>query len=217
MELYLDTAKIEEIEEGVELGIISGVTTNPSLLAKANPAAPIEHLKKICNIVNGPVSAEIISTNYRDMISEGLKISKISEKIVVKIPITEDGLKATKVLSKENIAVNMTLVFSESQAILASLVNAAYISPFIGRLDDISYNGMKLVKSISEILKATNSKSKIIAASIRHPLHVVQAAKAGAHIATVPFKTMKQLVKHPLTDIGIAKFLSDSKGISIVS
>ncbi|AEE14799.1 transaldolase [Thermodesulfobium narugense DSM 14796] len=217
MELYLDTAKIEEIEEGVELGIISGVTTNPSLLAKANPTAPIEHLKKICSIVNGPVSAEVVSTNYKDMVSEGLKISKISENIVVKIPITEDGLKATKVLSKENVPVNMTLIFSESQAILASLVGAAYISPFIGRLDDISYDGMKLVKSISEILKTTNSKSKIIAASVRHPLHVVEAAKLGAHIATVPFKTLKQLVKHPLTDIGLEKFLSDSRGISIVS
>lgn len=216
MELYLDTAKIEEIEEGVELGVVSGVTTNPSLLAKANPSAPIEHLKKICSIVNGPVSAEVVSTNFKDMISEGLKIAKIAENIVVKIPITEDGLKATKVLSKENIAVNMTLIFSESQAILASLVGAAYISPFIGRLDDISYDGINLVKSISEILNITNSKSKIIAASVRHPLHVVQAAKAGAHIATVPFKTIKQLVQNPLTDIGLEKFLKDSKGISIV-
>jgi len=216
LELYLDTAKIEEIEEGVELGIISGVTTNPSLLAKANPSAPIDHLKKICSIVNGPVSAEVVSTNFKDMVSEGLKIAKIAENIVIKIPITEDGLKATKILSKENITVNMTLVFSESQAILASIVGATYISPFIGRLDDISYNGMNLVRSISEILKITGSKSKIIAASIRHPLHVVEAAKAGAHIATVPFKTLKQLVQHPLTDIGLEKFLKDSKGLSIV-
>jgi transaldolase len=216
LELYLDTAKIEEIEEGVELGIISGVTTNPSLLAKANPSAPIDHLKKICSIVNGPVSAEVVSTNFKDMVSEGLKIAKIAENIVIKIPITEDGLKATKILSKENIPVNMTLVFSESQAILASIVGAVYISPFIGRLDDISYNGMNLVRSISEILKITGSKSKIIAASIRHPLHVVEAAKAGAHIATVPFKTLKQLVQHPLTDIGLEKFLKDSKGLSIV-
>lgn len=208
MKLFLDTANIEEIREGASLGIVDGVTTNPSLVAKEG--RNLEELaREICDLVNGPVSLEVVSTEARVMIEEARRLSKIHPHVVVKLPMIREGLKALKVVSAEGIRVNVTLVFSPSQALLAAK-NGAYIaSPFVGRLDDISSDGMDLIADILQIYDNYGFDTQVLVASIRHPIHVVQAAKMGAHIATMPYKVMAQLLKHPLTDIGLEKFLAD--------
>ncbi|MDI6601625.1 MAG: fructose-6-phosphate aldolase [Thermoanaerobacteraceae bacterium] len=213
MELFIDTANLDEIRKAAEMGIISGVTTNPTLVAKEGKRDLKDLIAEIASIVNGPISAEVISTESEGMIKEGRELSKIHPNIVVKIPMTEEGLKAVKVLSSEGINTNMTLIFSANQALLAARVGATYASPFVGRLDDIGFDGMKLVSDIMEIYNTYGIETKVIAASIRHPLHVTQAALAGADIATVPYKVLLQMVKHPLTDAGLEKFLSDYKSI----
>lgn len=208
MKLFLDTANIEEIREGASLGIVDGVTTNPSLVAKEGRSLE-ELAREICDLVNGPVSLEVVSTEARAMIEEARRLSKIHPHVVVKLPMIREGLKALKVVSAEGIRVNVTLVFSPSQALLAAK-NGAYIaSPFVGRLDDISSDGMELIADILQIYDNYGFDTQVLVASIRHPIHVVQAAKMGAHIATMPYKVMEQLLKHPLTDIGLEKFLAD--------
>ena len=208
MKFFIDTANTKEIKEAWDLGVIDGVTTNPSLISKENKK-PRELLKEICEIVDGPVSAEAVSLKAEEMIEEAKELSKIHKNIVVKIPMTRDGLKATKKLSELKIKINVTLIFSPSQALLAAKAGATYVSPFVGRLDDISHYGMEIVNQILEIYDNYNFDTEIIVASIRNPLHVVEAARMGAHVATIPFSVIEQLLKHPLTDIGIAKFLKD--------
>jgi transaldolase len=212
MKFFIDTANLDEIKKAYELGLVDGVTTNPSLNAQAGVrdiAAFHEQIRQICEIVQAPVSAEVLSTASGDMISEANQLAKIHEHVVVKIPMTSNGLKATHVLSREGIRVNVTLIFQPVQALLAAKAGAAYVSPFIGRLDDISQNGMELVEQIMAIFNNYGYESEVIVASVRHPLHVLEAALAGADIATVPYKVLMQLIKHPLTDIGLAKFLED--------
>lgn len=208
MKIFLDTANIEEIKRINEYGILDGVTTNPSLLTKEGDD-PISVIKNICKIVNGPVSVEVTSTVAGEMIEEAKRIVKMDEKIVVKVPMTPEGLKAVKVLSQEGTKTNMTLIFSPLQALLAMKVGATFVSPFIGRLDDISHYGMEIVTHISRIIENYGFKTEIIVASIRHPIHVLEAALSGAHIATIPFKVLEQMFKHPLTDIGLDNFLKD--------
>ncbi|MBI4680380.1 MAG: fructose-6-phosphate aldolase [Nitrospirae bacterium] len=208
MKFFIDTANTKEIKEAWDLGVIDGVTTNPSLISKENKK-PRELLKEICEIVDGPVSAEAVSLKAEEMIEEAKELSKIHKNIVVKIPMTRDGLKATKKLSELKIKINVTLIFSPSQALLAAKAGATYVSPFVGRLDDISHYGMEIVNQILEIYDNYNFDTEIIVASIRNPLHVVEAARMGAHVATIPFAVIEQLLKHPLTDIGIEKFLKD--------
>lgn len=208
MKFFLDTADIKEIESACQTGIIDGVTTNPSLLSQ-EAKDPIEHVKKIVDIVRGPVSVEVTATKKEEMISQGRALSEISPYIVVKIPMTEDGISATYELAKEGIKVNMTLIFSPSQSILAMKAGAEYISPFVGRLDDISHNGMSLIEDIVKIKKNYNFSSKVLVASIRNPNHVIEAGKIGADVVTLPPKVFWQLFKHPLTDIGLKKFLDD--------
>lgn len=208
MKFFIDTANIDEIKKANSLGVIDGVTTNPTLLAKEK-REPMGLLKEICNIVNGPVSAEAVSTRAEDIIKEARELSKIAPNIVVKIPMTEDGLRAVKQLSSEGIKTNVTLIFSPSQALLAAKAGATYVSPFVGRLDDISHRGMDLVADIMAIYENYLFETEVIVASIRNPLHVVEAAKIGAHIATIPYGVITQLLKHPLTDIGIERFLKD--------
>lgn len=212
MLIFIDTANVKEIKEAITLGIIDGVTTNPTLIAKENRPAR-ELLKEICALVAGPVSAEAISQDSQGMVKEARELSKIAKNIVVKIPLTKEGLKAVKILSSEGIKTNVTLCFSPSQALLVAKLGADYISPFIGRLDDISEVGMDLIRDIKTIYNNYGFKTKIIVASIRNPLHVVDAAKIGVDIATVPFAVIEQLLKHPLTDIGIQRFLDDYKKI----
>lgn len=208
MKFFIDTANIEEIKRASAIGVIDGVTTNPTLLAKEK-REPIGLLKEICSIVNGPVSAEVLSTRAEDMVKEARELSKIAPNIVVKIPMTEEGLRAVKQLSSEGIKTNVTLVFSPSQALLAAKAGATYVSPFVGRLDDISHRGMELIADIIAIYKNYSFTTEVIVASIRNPLHVVEAAKIGAPIATIPYSVITQLLKHPLTDIGIQRFLQD--------
>jgi transaldolase len=210
MKFFIDTANVKEIREAASLGVVDGVTTNPSLIAKEGRDFK-EVISEICSIVDGPISAEAVSLEAGAMIAEGTELAKIHKNIVVKLPMTKDGLKATKVLAEKGIKVNMTLVFSPSQALLAAKVGAGYVSPFVGRLDDISHYGMDLVSQIVTIFDNYGFETEVIVASIRNPLHVVDAALAGAHIATIPFGVIDQLVKHPLTDIGIEKFLADWK------
>ncbi len=212
MMIFIDTANVNEIKEALSWGAIDGVTTNPTLVSRENRPAK-ELLKQICSIINGPVSAEVISQDSKGMIEEARQLSKIAKNIVVKIPLIKEGLKAVRVLSKEDIKTNVTLCFSSSQALLAAKAGADYISPFIGRLDDISHVGMDLVGQIRQIYSNYGFKTKIIVASIRNPLHVVDAALIGADIATIPFKVIEQLIKHPLTDIGVERFLEDYKKI----
>jgi transaldolase len=212
VKIFIDTANIGEIKEAVKLGVIDGVTTNPTLIAKENRPAK-DLLKEICALVSGPVSAEAISLEAEGMIEEARQLSQIAKNIVIKIPLVKAGLKAVKVLSGEGIKTNVTLCFSASQALLVAKCGADYISPFIGRLDDISAKGMDLIKDIKTIYNNYGFKTKIIVASIRNPLHVVDAALLGADIATVPFSVIEQLLKHPLTDIGIQRFLEDYKKI----
>lgn len=208
MKFFIDTANIQEIKKAWELGVIDGVTTNPSLISKEGKE-PIALLKEICNIVNGPVSTEAVSLKADEMVREAESLAKIHENIVIKIPMTEDGLRAVKQLSGMGIKTNVTLVFSPSQALLAAKAGATYVSPFVGRLDDISHFGMGVVSEIIEIYENYMFNTEVIVASVRNPLHVVEAAKIGAHIATIPYSVIIQLLKHPLTDIGIERFLKD--------
>lgn len=208
MRLFIDTANIEEIKEAVSLGVISGVTTNPSLIAKEGRDF-LEVLKEILSIVDGPVSAEVTGSKKEEMVEEAVSLSRLHKNVVIKIPMCEEGLKAIKTLSGMGIRTNATLIFSPSQALLAARAGASYVSPFIGRMDDISNEGLNLLSDIVRIFKNYSFPTEIIAASIRHPMHVVEAAKIGADIATVPYSVLIQMVKHPLTDIGIAKFLKD--------
>ncbi|MDD4894308.1 MAG: fructose-6-phosphate aldolase [Candidatus Omnitrophica bacterium] len=212
MKIFIDTANVKEIKEAAALGVIDGVTTNPTLVAKeGRPAA--ELLKEICSLVDGPVSAEVIGLESEAMVGEALELSKIAKNIVIKIPLVKEGLKAVKILSAKGIKTNVTLCFSASQALLAAKAGAGYISPFIGRLDDISQSGMDLIRDIKQIYTNYGFKTEIIVASVRNPMHVVDSAKIGADIATVPFAVIEQLIKHPLTDIGIQRFLEDYKKI----
>lgn len=208
MLFFLDSANIEEIKQANELGVIAGVTTNPSLIAKEGRNFE-QVVREIVTIVDGPISAEVVSLESSKMVEEARELAKIHPNIVIKIPIMAEGLKATKILSQENIKVNMTLIFSTNQALLAARAGAAFVSPFVGRLDDISHDGMGLIEEIALIFKNYHIETQIIAASIRHPQHVSKAALLGADIATIPFKVIMQLVKHPLTDAGIEKFLAD--------
>ncbi|MDD2688561.1 MAG: fructose-6-phosphate aldolase [Candidatus Omnitrophica bacterium] len=212
MKLFIDTANLKEIKEAGSLGVIDGVTTNPSLIARENRAA-VDLLKEICALVSGPVSAEVISLDTAGMIKEARELSKIAKNIVIKIPLTKEGLKAVKILSGEGVKINVTLCFSATQALLAAKAGADYVSPFIGRLDDIAQAGIDLIRDIKQIYSNYNFKTEIIVASVRNPLHVVDAALIGADIATVPFAVIEQLIKHPLTDAGIQKFLEDHKKI----
>jgi len=213
MKLFLDTANIDEIKEAVDWGVISGVTTNPSLAAKENQDF-IKSLITICEMVDGPVSAEVISLEYEGMLKEARKLAGVHSNVVVKIPIVPEGMKAVKTLSAEGIKVNVTLVFSANQALLAARAGAAFISPFLGRLDDIGHTGVELVHDIVNIIDLHNLDSEVIAASIRHTEHVPAVALAGAHIATMPYKVLKQMFKHPLTDQGIESFLNDWKKLN---
>ncbi|HMK61804.1 MAG TPA: fructose-6-phosphate aldolase [Dissulfurispiraceae bacterium] len=208
MKFFIDTANIEEIRKAWELGVIDGVTTNPSLISKEKKE-PVALFKEICSIVDGPISAEVIGTKADEMVREAEELAKIHENIVVKIPMIEDGLKAVKRLTASGIKTNVTLIFSPSQALLAAKAGATYVSPFVGRLDDISHTGMDIVADIQTIYENYMFDTEIIVASIRNPLHVVEAARIGADIATIPYSVIGQLIKHPLTDIGLEKFLKD--------
>jgi transaldolase len=208
MKFFLDTANLAEIKEVAGWGILDGVTTNPSLVAKENVKFE-DLIKEICRIVPGPVSVECVSTRAEEIITEAREVAKLAPNIAVKIPICLDGLKATRILSQEGISVNTTLIFSPTQALLAAKAGSRYVSPFIGRLDDISHDGMELVEQILVILDNYGLETEVIVASIRHPRHVVEAALLGADIATAPYAVMEKLVKHPLTDIGMERFLQD--------
>ncbi|CAB3287364.1 putative transaldolase [Methanocaldococcus lauensis] len=208
MKFFLDTANVDEIKKYAELGLVDGVTTNPTLVAKERRDF-YEVVKEICEIVDGPVSAEVISTDAEGMVKEARELAKISDNIVIKIPMTKDGMKAVKILSAEGIKTNVTLVFSPLQALLAAKAGATYVSPFVGRLDDIGHVGMKLVEDVVKIYKNYDIKTEVIVASVRHPWHVLEAAKIGADIATIPPSVMDKLFNHPLTDIGLERFLKD--------
>ena len=214
MELFIDTADFKEIEEAASWGIISGVTTNPSLIAKEGKVDFKTMIQRICNLVQGPVSAEVVSMDTEGMLKEARDIATWSPHVVVKIPMTWDGVRAVKVLSREGVKTNVTLVFSPNQALLAGLVGATYASPFLGRLDDAGHDGMAVVGEIVEIYRKQGIQTKVLAASIRHPLHLVQAAKIGADVATVPFKILKMMAHHPLTDSGLERFLADWKKVT---
>ena len=209
MKFFIDTANLNEIREAAELGLIDGVTTNPSLIAKEGEIEFKQHIAAICEIVQGDVSVEVTSLDTEGMLREGRDYARIAPNVVVKCPLTRDGLKATRRLTDEGTKVNVTLCFSAAQAILAAKAGAAYISPFIGRLDDIGQNGLELLSEIVEIYGNYSWKTEVLAASIRHPIHIVEAARMGAHVATIPFKVIEQLIKHPLTDKGLEQFLAD--------
>ena len=208
MKFFLDTANVKEIQEAASLGLLDGVTTNPSLVAKEGRIFK-EVLVEICNIVDGPISAEVVSLEADAMVKEGKELAKIHKNIVVKVPLIAEGLKATKRMAAEGIKVNVTLCFSPTQALLAAKAGAWCVSPFIGRLDDISSNGMELIRQILTIYRNYDFKTQVLVASVRHPQHVVEAALAGGHICTMPFSIFQQMVKHPLTDSGLKKFLAD--------
>lgn len=208
MKFFLDTANLEELKKGAAWGIVDGVTTNPSLIAKEG--VPIEEqIRKICDIVDGDISAEVVSIDSKEMIEEGRKLAKIHKNIVVKVPLIREGIKAAKALSSEGIRLNVTLCFSAAQALLAAKAGAYIISPFIGRVDDVGWPGMELIHDIVQIYSNFDYETQVLAASIRGPLHVIEAAKAGAHIGTMPFKVLDQLFNHPLTDKGLEQFLAD--------
>ncbi len=210
MKLFIDTANVDEIRAANELGVICGVTTNPSLIAREGKVFE-NVIAEITSIVDGPISAEVVALDAEGMVKEARELVKIHKNIVIKIPMTEEGLKAVKILSAEKVRTNVTLIFSAAQALLAARAGASYVSPFVGRLDDISDNGIDLVSDIAQIFEIHEIKTEIIAASIRGPQDVTDAAKCGAHIATVPYKVIQQMMKHPLTDIGIQKFMDDWK------
>ena len=214
MRFFIDTANIEEIKEANELGVICGVTTNPSLIAKEGRDF-IEVVKEISTIVDGPISAEVISLDHKGMVEEADKLSKIHKNVVIKLPMTLEGLKATKILSQKGIKTNVTLIFSATQALLAARAGATYVSPFVGRLDDIGQDGLSLIEEIVDIFNVNAIETEIIVASVRNPIHVAQAARMGADIATVPYKVITQMTKHPLTDKGIENFLKDWEGASL--
>jgi len=208
MKFFLDTANLDELKKGAGWGIVDGVTTNPSLIAKEG--RPLEdQVRLICDVVDGDISAEVVSTEANGMITEGRGLAKIHKNIVVKCPLTRDGIKATSVLSKEGIRVNVTLCFTAGQALLAAKAGAYIISPFVGRLDDIGYTGMDLIRTITQIYRNYGYKTQVLAASLRSPIHVIESALAGAHIGTMPFKVLDQLFNHPLTDKGLEQFLKD--------
>ena len=214
MKFFIDTANLEQITEAQNLGILDGVTTNPSLMAKEGITGDsniISHYKKICKIVDGDVSAEVISTEFDGMVNEGNRLSKISDQIVVKIPMTKNGVKALKYFSNNNIKTNCTLIFSPGQALLAAKAGANYVSPFIGRLDDISTDGLSLISEIRQIFDNYNFKTKILSASIRHNMHIIDCAKIGSDVVTAPLSSIIGLLNHPLTDSGLKKFLDDHK------
>ena len=208
MQLFLDTANVEEIKEALTWGVISGVTTNPSLVAKEKRDFKVL-VKEICDMVPGPVSAEVISLDSQEMITEARELARVASNVVVKIPMCIEGLKAVKVLSQEGIKTNVTLVFSANQGLLAALAGATYVSPFVGRLDDVGNEGMAVVEDLVILIENYNLPTKVIAASIRHPMHVLEAARISAHVATVPYKVLESMTRHPLTDIGIVRFLDD--------
>ena len=208
MKIFLDTASLKEIREAASLGVLDGVTTNPSLLAKET-GDPEEILLEICKTVDGPISAEVVATDSEGMVREGRHWASVHRNIVVKCPCTVEGLKATRLLSQDGHRVNMTLIFSPTQALLAAKAGASFVSPFVGRLDDISTPGMELVADIVQIFDNYDFRCEVLAASLRHPMHVVEAAKMGAHIGTMPMNVFTALLKHPLTDIGLARFLAD--------
>lgn len=209
MKFFIDTANLNEIKEAASLGLADGVTTNPSLIAKEGDVDFKEHIAAICKIVDGPVSAEVTSADAEGMVREGLEYSKIASNVVVKCPLTREGLKATRQLDDQGIRVNVTLCFSASQAILAAKAGASFISPFLGRLDDIGHNGLLVLQEIIEIYQNYGWKTEVLAASLRHPIHVIEAARLGSDIATMPFKVIDQMFLHPLTDKGQAQFLAD--------
>ncbi len=208
MKFFIDSANIEEIKEAASLGIVDGVTTNPTLLAKEQ-GKPEEIFKQICEIVDGPVNAEVVSLDWQGMVEEGRELAKIHDNIVIKIPMSKDGLKAVKVFAAEGIKTNVTLIFSPIQALMAARAGATFVCPFVGRLDDIAQNGMDLIAQIKQIFENYLLDTEIIVASIRHPMHVVESAMIGADIATIPFAVIEKMIKHPLTDIGIERFLAD--------
>jgi transaldolase len=208
MKFFLDTANIDEIKQGVAWGIVDGVTTNPTLVAKEGVDFH-SRIKEICAVVNGSVSAEVTATDYEGMIKEGHVLAKLHHNVTVKVPLIPEGIKACKTLSSEGIKVNVTLCFSASQALLAAKAGATYISPFVGRLDDVSQDGMQLIQEIIQIYDNYGFPTQVLAASLRHPQHVVQAALMGSHVGTMPFSVMKMLFNHPLTDIGLKRFLED--------
>ena len=213
MKIFIDTANIEQIKEVNSWGILDGVTTNPSLVAKENKDFSTL-VKEICAIVDGPISVEAVSITAKEIVPEARKIAAGNKNIVVKIPMTEEGLKATKILASEGIKINMTLIFSANQALLAAKAGARYVSPFVGRLDDIGQNGMDLIAEIMDILDNYEFDCEIIVASVRDPIHVTEAARLGAHVATIPYDVLKKMFKHPLTDSGIDKFLKDWEKVS---
>jgi transaldolase len=208
MKIFLDTANVNEIKEAASLGVLDGVTTNPSLVAKEGKDFR-RGLEEICSIVNGPVSAEVVSTDFSGMVREGQELAKIHANIVVKVPIIKEGLKAIKKLSAEGIRINCTLIFQPMQALLAAKAGAAFVSPFVGRLDDVSQSGMEIVGQIRQIFDNYGIQTEILAASLRHPMHALEAAMLGANIGTMPYSVFEQLVKHPLTDVGLKRFLED--------
>ena len=211
MRFFLDTANLEELKKGVHMGIVDGVTTNPSLIAKEGVSNE-EQIAKICEIVDGEVSAEVIAIDTEGMLTEGRKLAKIHKNVVVKVPLTRDGIRACSIFSKEGIRVNVTLCFSAAQALLAAKAGAYFISPFVGRVDDTGWDGMELIHDIVQIYDNYGFSTQILAASLRHTNHVIEAAKAGAHVGTLPFKVMNALFDHPLTDKGLAQFLKDYEG-----
>ncbi len=211
MRLFLDTANIEQIREGVRMGVISGVTTNPTLMAKEKDVTYRDRVVEICETVNGPVSAECTARDVDGLLVEAREIAAWHDNVVVKIPIDEMGLEATAVLSKEGIKINMTLIFSANQALLAATAGATFVSPFVGRLDDVGQDGMEVVRESVDIFDQYHLPTQVLAASLRHPRHVTEAAQLGAQIATIPYGVLKAMTKHPLTDLGIEKFLADSK------
>jgi len=208
MKFFLDTANLDELRKGASWGIVDGVTTNPSLIAKEG--RPLEEqVRLICEIVDGDISAEVIATESAEIVREGRALAKIHRNIVVKCPLTRDGIRATRILSGEGVRINVTLCFSPAQALLAAKAGAYYVSPFVGRLDDVGHTGMDLIRDIAGIYRNYGFKTQVLAASLRHPLHVIEAARAGAHVGTMPFKVLDSLFNHPLTDKGLDQFLKD--------
>lgn len=214
MKIFIDTANLNEIKEAADMGLLDGVTTNPSLVAKEGHKDFKSMLEKICSIVDGDISAEVVSTDYAGMVKEGKELAKIHKNIVIKVPLIKEGLKAVKTFAGEGIKTNVTLCFSPSQALLAAKAGAYLVSPFVGRLDDISFNGMELISQIRQIYDNYDYQTQILVASVRHPIHFVESCLIGADVCTMPFKVIEQLAKHPLTDIGLEKFLDDWKKLN---